>query len=409
MVGGEASILFVSQKIPWPRDAGGNIRAWHLLEALGRRYALTLVTSCSDGALEAQARAALAELCADVRIVPDVKSRSAPAMLRVGARSVLRGSPALVEFNRNAHLARAVGDLLARRRFDLAHLNHVDAFPYLERRRAQPFVLDSHNLLFVYYRRMAALERGPLRRRAYGREARLLERYELCAFRRARVGTVCSRQERDRLLELDPGLDIEVLPNGADCQSLAPPPRDVWENPPRVCFVGDMAYEPNDDGARWFVAEVMPHLRERVAGVRFVAVGKNPGAALCALAQTHPDVEVTGRVDDVRDEVFAARACVVPLRYGTGTRIKLLEAFAMGMPTVSTAVGAEGVEYRDGEDVLIADGPAQMAARLAEVLTQRELHDRLRRGARATALARYDWSVIGAELGRIYAAVLARS
>jgi glycosyltransferase involved in cell wall biosynthesis len=337
-----------------------------------------------------------------VRCVPDTKSRAPLAAARTLLSSVLRGLPLVVRHNWNPLLARAVREEWEGGGHARLHLNHLDTVQYVRRGELGRAVIDTHNLLFEYYARVAARDRDPLSKLLHSREARLLRGYERAAFAAAERVLVCSETERDTLRALEPSIDARVVPNGADCEHFRPSERDPWENPPVLAFVGDMAYGPNDDAARFFAGEVMPLLRARVPGVRFTAVGKNPSPALRALAAAHEDVEATGFVEDVREHVWRARACVVPIRYGAGTRLKVLEAFAMGMPTVSTAIGAEGIDYEDGGDILIADSAEELAAAAARVLGERELHRELRERARRKALERYDWRVIGERLLACY-------
>lgn len=401
MPGAGPSLLFVSQAPPWPKDAGGNIRTYHLLEALAGRYSITLLASRPRREPE-RAREALLPLCREVRWVPDTKSRTPLALARTLAGSVFGGEPLVVRHNHNPHLASAVREEWGSGAHALLHLNHADTLQYaagaLERA-----VVDTHNLLFEFYARSARRGASVLERALHAREARLLRRYERQAFARAARVLVCSTKERDSLRALDPAIDARVVPNGADCEHFRPAPWNPAENPPDLAFVGDMAYGPNDDGARFFVREVMPLLRPKVPGVRFVAVGKNPRPALLRLAEEHPDVIVTGFVEDVRQHVWRARACVVPLRYGGGTRLKVLEAMAMGMPTVSTSLGAEGIDHRPGVDLWIADEPAEIARALEQLLGDARLYQRLREESRRTALERYDWRVVGRALLEAYA------
>ena len=402
-----ASVLFVSQKLPWPLSDGGNQRTFHLLAALAARRPLTLVSTGAGGPEEGEAREALEPLCSAVHLVRDVKPTGVLGRARTLLSALAHGEPAVLRHNRNPLLLSRVGALLAEGGFDRVHLNHVDVHSCLPRAGDTPHVVDSHNLLWVYYERAAALARNPFLGALQRREARLLAERELAIFRGARVVLVCSDTERELLLARDPALRVEVIPNGADCSRLTP--RDGDRHDPKraahLCFVGDMAYAPNADGARWFIDEVMPLLRGRVAGLRFVAVGKDPPPDLLERGRAHADVELCGFVPDAAEVLARAAVCVVPLRHGAGTRLKVLEAFALGLPTVSTRLGAEGIACTDGADILLADTPTEMAETLARLLADRTLRRSLGEAARRTALERYDWSVIGERLAGVYDAL----
>ncbi|MDP6539214.1 MAG: glycosyltransferase family 4 protein [Planctomycetota bacterium] len=400
-----AGVLFVSQKPPWPPTDGGSLRAYHLLTALAERRPVTLVTTGAGGAGQDEARAALGERCRAVHFVTDVKAPGVLGRARTLVAALALGDSALLRHNRNPHLIRRVRALLAEEAFAWVHLNHVDVAACLPPEGAPPVVLDTHNLYWVFYERAAALSRNPLMTALERREARLLARREPEVFRAARAVLVCSETERQLVLARDPSLRVEVVPNGADCARLVARPPDPSGPGGRLCFVGDMAYAPNADGARWFIDEVLPLLRGRVEGLSFTVVGKDPPPDLVECARRHPDVEVTGFVRDPAQRLARADLCVVPLRLGAGTRLKILEAFALGLPTVSTRLGAEGIDCVDGEDLVLADEPAEFADAVARLAADPDLRRSLGAAGRRTVEDRYDWAVIGEGLVGIYDAL----
>ncbi|MBK7644088.1 MAG: glycosyltransferase [Planctomycetes bacterium] len=216
--------------------------------------------------------------------------------------------------------------------------------------------------------------------------------------RRADRVLVCSEKERAQLSVL--GVDhVLVVPNGVDTQQFTPRERSSATAaplaPPRaealeLVFTGGMNYLPNEDGARWFLDEIFPLvLRERPAA-RITFVGKHPPDSLCARAR-EGQIVFTGRVDDVRAHARAADIFVVPLRIGGGTRLKILEALAMQLPLVSTRVGAEGLDLRDGQDLLLADEAQTFADAILALATDRERAARLAASGHARVLERYDW------------------
>jgi len=398
-------ILFVSQQLPWPKDSGGNIRTYYTLAALAREFDV-LLCSTEDGSGEG--RSALEALGARLRLVPDTKRRSGSGQALGVLRSFFSGEPAVVAHNENPALRAAVREELARGAFDSLHLNHLDTALYfdlalhVDPEGAPPSLIDTHNLLFDYYARRAEVEGSVLRRWVCRREARLLEGYELDVFRRVSRVVVCSEDERARLHAADPALDAAVVPNGVDCEELRP--AEAAPDPANrdLVFVGDLAYGPNSDAALRFAREVLPAIRREEPTARFLAVGKNPPPELEALGREREEVVVPGFVEDVREWVWPAAVYVVPIRYGSGTRLKVLEAFALGKATVSTRIGAEGIATADGEDVLLRDEPADMAAAVVELLRDPERRERLGRAARLKVEERYDWPRIGEGLVELH-------
>jgi glycosyltransferase involved in cell wall biosynthesis len=396
-------VLFVTQQLPWPKDSGGNIRTFFMLAGLARRFDVVLCSTrdASPGAREGER--VLGELCAALRLVPDVKRRGALGMAGGVLRSLVRGVPAVLLHNANPALRDVVRGELARGGIDSLHINHLDTAPYFDLAASPPSVIDTHNLLFEYYARRAEVERGVLRRWVCAREARLLARQEPALLRAARRVVVCSRTEAESLARLDAELDVRVVPNGVDCAAFQPRVAPPAAANCDLVFVGDLAYGPNQDAALRFAVEVLPLVQREEPAARFLAVGKNPSAQLVALGRSREDVVVTGFVEDVRQWVHGARVYVVPIRYGSGTRLKVLEAFALGMPTVSTRIGAEGIETREGEDILLRDEPEEMASAIVRLLRDPELAARLARNARATVERSYDWPALGERLADVHA------
>ena len=406
----DASILFVSQQLPWPLDSGGNIRTYHLLSALARRYRVTLVSSAKSPEQAEEGRVVLGERCAEISIQHDPKSSSIMGKVLSGIKSLVRSDPAVVVHNENPLLAREVRRLLETKSFDVVHLNHIDTYPYVRGGVAAALVIDTHNLLHRFYERRAEMNLDPLTRALCGVEARKLKSYEFHAFVKAARVLVCSDTERRELRLVLPKADPRVVPNGVDgsaFQVIAPqPPTGA---PPTLVFVGDMGYGPNHQAMMFFIREVMPLLKRRPGGVRLRVVGKDPAVMLCDLASGDPAVEITGWVDNVRDHVQDAALFVVPLQLGTGTRLKILEAFALGLATVSTTVGAEGIDCRDGHDILIADSAPEMAAAIARLLDDPALARSMAKRGRQLVDEKYDWELVGKGLVEIYEELLGGS
>jgi len=184
------------------------------------------------------------------------------------------------------------------------------------------------------------------------------------------------------------------VPNGVDTEFFAPGPGAAEERfgGLELVFTGGMGYLPNADGARWFLERIFPLILRGRPDARITFVGKDPPAALCALAQPG-QIVFTGRVEDVRLFAHAAHVFVVPLRIGGGTRLKILEALAMELSLVSTSIGADGLDLRDGEDLLLADEPRAFADAVLALAKDRARARRLAASGRARVLERYDWKV----------------
>lgn len=208
-----------------------------------------------------------------------------------------------------------------------------------------------------------------------------------------------SESDRCRLLSANRRLQVEVIPNGVDTQLCRPLPSAGLSR--SLIFVGDMEYRPNVDAMAYFSREIYPRIQREVTGVEMWIVGKNPSPEVRQLGGK--GVHVIGCVNDLRPYYSRSTVCVVPLRAGGGTRLKILEAMAFGRPVVSTSIGCEGLEAIDGEHLLVADHPQEFADRTVHLLVDETSRQSLTIKARELVVSRYDWDVIARRLMQVYA------
>jgi glycosyltransferase involved in cell wall biosynthesis len=311
--------------------------------------------------------------------------------------------------------ARRLQELLARGRYDIVQGEGLELARYLLLLDRAPgagplLVFDDHNAEYVLQRRAAATDlRQPRRwpRAAYSlAQWGRLRRFERQLLRACDL-TVCVSEADARALQaLAPERPLVVAPNGVDTEYYAPPRAPAARAgaaPPRfdLAFSGAFDYRPNVDAALWFVEEVWPLLRARQ--LRLALIGRNPVPEVTRLVGRE-GVVVTGSVADDRPYFAGARVYIVPMRYGGGARLKLLNALAMGCAVVATGAGCEGVAVRDGEHLLIADGAAAFAAAIARLLDDPNLCARLGAAGRGFVQREYDWAGIAARLEAGYEA-----
>jgi sugar transferase (PEP-CTERM/EpsH1 system associated) len=222
----------------------------------------------------------------------------------------------------------------------------------------------------------------------YKREYRTLRRFEQRIARESLTNVFCTPLEERIFQEAIPGAPSLVVRNGVDLAYFAPRPERA--EPLHVAFTGVMDYYPNVDGCVWFVREILPLVRRRLPETRFTIIGSRPNADVQALADV-PGVRVTGFVDDVRDELARASVSVAPLRIARGIQNKVLEALAMGLPTVGTTPATQGVEGTAGRDFLVADDAAQFADAVAALLGDADEARALGRRGREFVERTYDW------------------
>ncbi len=252
-----------------------------------------------------------------------------------------------------------------------------------------PVIVNNENVEHVLLRRYLPHEPNPAKRAYAWLESMKMERWERGAWARATVAMACSDADRRTIAALCSRIPTVVVPNAVDTETYSP---NGDGQAGRVLFQGSMDWFPNQDAVAYFISDILPTVRSLAPGVKFIVAGRNPSPALLRRFAGLPDVEFTGTVRDMRDELAKASVCAVPLRIGSGTRLKILEAAAMARAVVSTTVGVEGLDFTDGRDILIADDPVRFAYALARALRSPGLRGAIGSEARRTVDARYDFA-----------------
>jgi glycosyltransferase involved in cell wall biosynthesis len=401
-------LLFLSPRVPEPLNTGAKLRTRALLTALTRAFDGHYLGFRQPELPEKEARRALGE-CRAVRLWPE------PATGRVGRlllalRNLADTRPVSVAKYWQTSLAAAVRQWGVEHPRSPAHADHIHMAPYLNLIDG-PRVIDEHNVEAAILERMVEHYRpgGPLGRllapvaRAWlGRQAARMIGLESDLVGKAQLVLAVSGEDAARLRKDQPSANTLVVPNGVDVNYFTPSPESTPPESGQLVFTGSMDWFPNQDAIVYFCREILPLLERDHAGVdwRLDVVGHRPPAAVQALAG--PRVHITGSVPDVRSFAWRARTFVVPLRIGGGSRLKILEAFAMGIPVVSTGVGCEGLAVEHGTHLLIADTPGEFAEALARTDGDAGLRKELTTRAAAFALERHTWAAIGEELVRTY-------
>ena len=380
------SLLWVTAEVPDTSLGGGHIREAHLLQAVARRMDVHLlvagavqddaVRSCVSGLTEIQAarpprpRTNLRRRLSDLRHL------------------VAEGEPKDVVAHREVcrRLARAREDLGP---FDVVSVEHAGLAPLVRVRNDETWSITVHNVISRRLEQAAAVARGRRQRWLLERDRAKALRFERWLAASFDVVVTVSAEDAASL----PGRRVLIVPNGVDSDRFRPTP---IPEAPRLVFTGTLSYRPNVDAARWFCAEVQPLVQASVPGVSLDIVGRSPVAEVTALDRV-PGVAVHADVADVRPYLERARAAVVPVREGTGTRLKVLEAMAAGRPVVGTSIGLEGLGLLDGETALFADDPAAMAGALVRLLGEDRLARSLAAAGRSWVEAHYRWDAIGAD------------
>ena len=395
-------ILFLSQRFLLPMDTGGKIRTGNLLAQLSQRHEITLVSNY-EAAKDAPYLDGMARLCA--RFVPVPWTETRRYSLRFFARLALQllsryPVNALNDYSRP--LERALLDELANANFDVLICDFVQSALLFHAVTGAARVLFQHNVESMIPERHMRSAGNPAMRLFWWLQWRKLLRFEAAECRSFDTVIAVSDGDRRTFEKLYALRNLAVIPTGTDIDHFRPQP-EVAEAENDLVFCGSMDWLPNEDGVAYFLDEILPLIKTRRAAVRLTVVGRNPSPRLCRLVAERDDVTLTGWVEDTRPHLAAAALCIVPLRIGGGTRMKIYEAMAMGKVVVSTSIGAEGLEVSDGTNIVLADRPEDFAARCVELLADASRRHAIARAARTLVEERFSWSRVADEFERICA------
>lgn len=391
-------ILLITQIVPYPPDSGPKIKTHNVLRYLAERHQVHLVSFARSAAEESNARE-LQRYCVGVTTVPLRRSR----LLDVAylARSLATGRPFLIDRDDSMAMRKAVLGVLHRQRIDAVHADQLPMAQFAVDLPVRLRILDEHNAVWSIVRRAAEEEVRGASRVLAELEWRRLRAYEGEMCRRFDLVIVVSNEDYVSLVEAARAVfPTKVIPIAVDTRELAFAERTAEAR--HVVSVATMYYPPNVEGVHWFATRVFPLVRREVPGTRLYVVGCRPPKKILRLARPENGVMVTGYLADLQPVLGASAVTVVPVRSGSGMRVKILEAFARGIPVVSTTLGVEGIQARAGEHLLVADSPEDFARAVAWILSEPAEASRMARAARELVESRYEWRTALAGLDEVY-------
>jgi glycosyltransferase involved in cell wall biosynthesis len=383
-------ILWVKPGKILPPDTGGKLRSYNILRHLSASHELTYLSYYGGHRDQAYEREIVDVLPGTVVVHAGGSELTTTERYLDYARRFFQSAPYTVSRFTHPEVRVLLEPWISQRRFDVAVCDFLASSLNFPSHLLTPTALFQHNVESVLWRRKAEVEVRWIDRLSSKIEYAKMLRFEPMQVRRFHHVIAVSNEDREAMKSMVDASQISVVPTGVDLSQYRYDPRAVPSGP-LVVFTGSMDWGPNIDGVEFFCKEIWPLILAKVPAARFRIVGRNPHPRVNKLASD--SVEVTGGVPSIVDHLREAAVFVVPLRIGGGTRIKIYEAMAVGKATVSTNVGAEGLDVRHDRDILLVDDPVGFATAVSSVLQDAELRRRLEAGAAATA-AMYDWHVI---------------
>ena len=392
------NILWVKVDFLHPTERGGQIRTLEMLRRLHRRHEIHYVGFTQPGMEEGPRRASEYSSC--IRIPSRTTCRRAGLWGLDGSWLALLFSslPLSVSRYKSNGMERKLRELTTQHNFDSVVCDFV--FPAQNVPHMDRSVLFQHNVETVIWRRHSQNARRWAERAFFRTQAKRMFRYENTICHQARHIVTVSQTDSDTTRELF-GLsqNVSSVPTGVDCDYFAPPADAAPYSD--LIFVGAMNWIPNIDGIRFFIENVWPLVRAAHPKCTLGIVGRSPTPEIRHLADADPSIHVTGTVPDVRPFLWGSGVSIVPLRIGGGTRLKIYEAMAAGVPVISTAVGAEGLPVRHPDQIRIADRPEDFADECIQLLDDESGRRKLGSAAREWVIANGSWDSVVAEFEQI--------
>lgn len=394
-------ILFVTPNLPIPTSSA-RVRPFNLIKQLATRHQVSVLSFIQPS--ERSMLEALGPYCQRIELVPLGSFRHLGKWRnRVRGWLLLLLGPrpnALYTFPVKM-MREPLRNLVQTSDLDVVHFEQLYLAELRSEVRQLPGVLGEQNVEFQVIKNLQQVSSSPIHKIRDELSWRKMLAFETRSIRQFPVCLAVSEQDARLLREVSGDTEVHVVTNGVDSRAFAPKAAD-GRTPNTVLFFGTLNYGPNRDGIKWFCRDIWPMIHSARPDARLEIVGIDPSPDVMALSEL-PGVEVTGFVPDIRAKLWTATLSIAPLRWGGGTRIKILEALAAGCPTVSTSAGAEGLDLEDEREILIADTADEFARAVTDLLQHPAKRAELSAAGQHSVAAKYDWSVIAQQLEKAYA------
>jgi sugar transferase (PEP-CTERM/EpsH1 system associated) len=391
-------ILWVKAGGLVPPDIGGKIRSYSILKELAKAHEVTVFNfyAAHQGDVHSGLNGRFEEV---INLPLPIATNRGICELASWARNVFSSAPHTVSKYCRPEVKARMRELLANQKFDVIICDFVVAAAAIPWEIDCPKVMFTHNVEALIWKRHFEVSRNPLWKMASWGEYQKMIRFEKHFLNKSEHVLTVSEADKDFFSDFIDRSRMTVISTGVDTEYFRADSGN--EKPNSLVFTGSMDWMPNEDGVLYFLRSVLPLVRREIPQVSFTVVGRKPSDKLRAAAASEMRVHVTGTVDDIRPYVREGAVYVVPLRIGSGTRLKIFEAMAMGKAIVSTTLGAEGLPITDGGDIAIADSPEEFSRKVCALLRDSGERRRLGSAARQLVEQHYSWLSVAAEFDAV--------
>ena len=373
-------ILFVTTKGPLPLNDEHSLRCFNMLQEVAKVHEVHLV-SFVKSRQEYHCAGDLKRFCRSVHLV------ELPEIITKAAVSIFTRSAFLVGKYTSSVMRRNIRHLVQREPFDIIHFDMLPLAVYMDEARGAKVVLNEHSVESRLLAQRIDREKNPVWRWYYAQQQAQVELFERTAVQRADCVLAWSENDSVLLKQFDETTPVVTLPSGVDISYFCPTPDFLWGEDNNLIFVGGMDWRPNLDALKWFDRRVFPHVLKERPGTRLHVIGQRR-----VHRWRHPDnIVCHGYVEDIRPFLAKAAIFILPLRMGSASRLKILNAMAAGKAVVTTSIGAEGLKVIHGENILVADRDYHLARSICRLLANREKRWKIGARARQFIVDNYQW------------------
>jgi polysaccharide biosynthesis protein PslH len=399
-------ILWVSHVIPYPPKSGVHLRSYNLLRGVAARHDVDLISFIQEPWLDVfyssrqagldECASELGKLCRSVRFLPIDNLKRWKGKLRTAFEGLICPTSYTIRWLQSPQAHAAFAETASRTSYSLVHFDTLGLAPFRVHFSRTPASLGHHNIESHMLSRRGANERNLAKRMYFLLEGERVRRYESRVAGNFELNTTCSELDSARLRAVAPLTRPISVPNGVDTEYFRPTPSD--SRVPSIIFVGSLNWYPNVDAVLFLLREVWPKVKEKRADLRFDIVGSAPPPSVVTLAAGFKDVHVHGFVNDVRPLMDAATVYVCPIRDGGGTKLKVLDAFAMEKCVIAHPVACEGIDVSPGIDVQLAESAESFVDAIIRLMDDPQARQTMGRAARSLVVGRYSFAQIGRQL-----------
>ncbi len=398
------NILWLSHFVPYPPKGGNLQRSFNLLKEAAKENQIFLLAFNQVSLLPTEEKLKesmeqLSSYCKYVQVFDIPCEKSTWAWIKLLLVNLFSPLPYSTKKFHSEKMIEAIQTITRNNEIDLVHFDTIALAEFRKYLPGQKKVLNHHNIESALLLSRACREKNLLKRFYLLLQGNKLSKYESNACGEFDLNMAVSHLDKDRLKKCSPKTEVEIIPNGVDTDYFTISDDQVRKS--NLVFAGGMNWFPNKDAILYFLKEIWPLLKKKIADVSFTSIGSHPPKEIVNLVKKEK-IEVLGFVEDVRPYLARAAAYIVPLRAGGGTRLKILDAFACGKAVISTSIGCEGLEVTPERNILIGDSPIEFAKQIIKVCNDGDLMKSLGREGRKLVEEKYSWKMIGDHFNRIY-------